>query len=332
MRCINKKIGRRGIAVLISICLYAGCLSGCGKAASFMPYDMDGSNSSFLIGSGNKADKEETFASKLCISNENFNVSAVDMSKAEAAGLFSLSDTEVIYSKNVHEPLYPASITKVMTALVAIKNGRQDDVLTASNNVTDLEAGAQNIGLKPGDSMTLDQALRIMLMYSATDVAIMVAERYGGSVEGFSEMMNAEARRIGATECYFANPNGLNNEEQLVTAYDLYLIMREASKYSLFREIISMNSYQTVYYDKNGKEKTFDKSATNGYINGNRTAPAGVYVIGGKTGTLTSAGHCLILLVSDTGGNEYVSVILKAETGDDLYSQMNDLLSLIVNS
>ena len=297
-----------------------------------MPYDMDGSNSSFLPGSGKKADKEETFAAKLCISNEDKNLSAIDLSKAEARGLFSLSDAEVLYSKNVHEPLYPASLTKVMTALVAIKNGRQDDLLTASSNVTDLESGAQKIGLQAGDSMTLDQALRIMLMYSANDVAIMVAERYGGNVEGFCNMMNEEARRLGATECFFANPNGLNNEEQLVTAYDLYLIMREASKYSLFREIISMGSYSTVYYDKNGNEKKFEKSATNGYINGTRNAPSGIYVIGGKTGTLTSAGHCLILLVSDTGGNEYIAVILKAETGDDLYSQMNDLMSLINNS
>ena len=84
----------------------------------------------------------------------------------------------MFYAKNVHEVLYPASLTKVLTALVALKNGNRDDVLTASSNVIITESGAQLCGLKPGDTMTLDQALRILLLYSANDVAIMIAEQY----------------------------------------------------------------------------------------------------------------------------------------------------------
>ena len=86
------------------------------------------------------------------------------MSEAEAAGLFSLGDKQTLYAKNIHEQLYPASITKVMTALVALKNGNREDVLTASANVTITEPGATLSGLKPGDKMTLDQALRILLI------------------------------------------------------------------------------------------------------------------------------------------------------------------------
>ena len=294
-----------------------------------MPYDAYSANSSFTVLGADQAGRAETFAADLCIANENYNEDAVDMSEAEAAGLFSLGDKQTLYAKNIHEQLYPASITKVMTALVALKNGNREDVLTASANVTITEPGATLSGLKPGDKMTLDQALRILLIQSANDVAIMIAEQYGGTAEHFCEMMNEEAVSIGATNCNFTNPHGLTEENHYVTAYDLYLIFNEACKYELFKEIIGMSSYATVYYDANGGEVSFYKPSTNWYFNGEAAAPAGITVLGGKTGTTSAARNCLVLLSSDTSGKSYISVILKSQERAVMYTEMTDLLSII---
>jgi D-alanyl-D-alanine carboxypeptidase len=214
-----------------------------------------------------------------------------------------------------------------MTALVALENASLDQVLTATDAVNITESGAQLCGLKSGDTMTLDQALHVLLMYSANDAAMLIAENIGGSVENFVEMMNEEAERLGATNTHFTNPHGLNDADHYTTAYDLYLIFNEAVKYDTFSEIIHMATYQTTFYDKNGKAKELSFKNTNGYINGNISTPENVTVIGGKTGTTAAAGHCLILLSRDTNGSPYISVILHSETGDGLYSEMSDLLS-----
>lgn len=304
-------------------------LTGCGSGSYAMPYDAYSANSSFTVLSADQAGRADTFATDLCIANENYNESAVDMSQAEAAGLFSLGDKQTLYAKNVHERLYPASLTKVMTALVALKNGNREDVLTASANVKITEPGATLSGLKPGDRMTLDQALRILLIQSANDVAVMIAEQYGGTVEHFCEMMNEEARAIGATNCNFTNPHGLTDEEHYITVYDMYLIFNEACKYELFKEIIGMSAYSTVYYDENGGEISFDKASTNWYFNGEAAAPTGITVLGGKTGTTNAARNCLVLLSSDTSGKSYISIVLKSEERGILYTEMTDLLSVI---
>ncbi len=328
MRCTNKATNKRISAILLC-CFCTIFLTGCGNSDYALPYDAYSANGSFTVLSAVPADKAETFAADLCVVNENYNENAVDMSGAEAAALFSLSDSETLYAKNVHEVLYPASLTKVMTALVALKNGNREDVLTASANVKITESGAQVVGLKAGDTMTLDQALRILLLYSANDVAIMIAEQSGGTAEHFCEMMNAQAQAIGATNCNFVNPNGLTDENHYVTAYDMYLIFNEACKYELFKEIISMPSYTTVYHDANGAEIQFEKPTTNRYLNGDAPLPSGVTVIGGKTGTTSAARNCLVLLSSDTSGKSYISVILKSEQRETLYTEMTDLLGII---
>lgn len=323
MRCTNKN----RLAVCASVCVLF--LTGCGSGSYAIPYDAYSANSSFTVLSADQAGRADTFAADLCIANENYNEDAADLSQAEAAGLFSIGDKQTLYSKNVHERLYPASLTKVMTALVALKEGNREDVLTASANVRITESGATLAGLKAGDTMTLDQALRILLLQSANDVAVMIAEQYGGTLEHFCEMMNEEARSIGATNCNFTNPHGLTDEEHYVTAYDMYLIFNEACKYELFKEIIGMSAYSTVYYDMSGGEISFEKPSTNWYFNGEATAPTGITVLGGKTGTTSAAGNCLVLLSSDTSGKSYISVILKAPERGILYTEMTDLLTVI---
>lgn len=251
------------------------------------------------------------------------------MSQVEAAALFGLDRKEVLYAKNIHERLHPASLTKVVTALVALENGQLDQTLTATDAVNITESGAVLCGLKRGDTMTLDQALRILLVYSANDAAMLIAENIGGGVEHFVEMMNEKAHELGATNSHFTNPHGLTDSDHYTTAYDLYLLFNAAVQYDTFNEIIHMSGYQTVFYDKDGREKAFDKSNSNRFLQGEYQAPANVTVIGGKTGTTSAAGNCLILLSRDENGSPYISVILRAEGPDILYGRMVDLLDEI---
>ncbi|MCM1112247.1 MAG: serine hydrolase [Muribaculum sp.] len=321
---------KRMSALCLAAVMAAMLLSGCGSLKYDMDYQSAAKVSSFNVTVGQTAGSAKPFASELCVVTQDLtDDESVDMSRAEAAVLFDLNNKDVLYAKNAHEQLYPASITKVMTALVALQNSSLDQVLTATDAVRITESGAQLCGLKAGDSMTLNQALHILLMYSANDVANLIAENVGGSVDQFVEMMNAEARRLGATNTHFANAHGLTDENHYTTCYDLYLIFNEAVKYETFSEIIQKTSYQTTYYDRNGREKEVNYSTTNRFLKGDASAPVNINVIGGKTGTTQAAGNCLILLSRDTQGSPYISVILRAENVDYLYSQMTDLLDEI---
>ena len=334
MKCTNNRkyslFPKRMPAVILLLSVFF-CTS-CGSSQYVMPYTVSSEVSSFrIVNLEESKGTAEAFAKDLCVVNSDVNLSAVDMTKASSAGLFDLNDCNTIYAKNIHEKLYPASLTKVMTALVAMKYGSTDMMLTASSNVKIQESGAQVCGIKEGDQMTLNQALHLLLINSANYAAVFIAEGLAGSVDAFAEMMNEEALILGATNSHFINPHGLPDDNHYTTAYDMYLIMNAAVKYSLFNEIIQMDSYTTVYHDKNGAEKEVSVNNTNYYIQGTATAPGGITVIGGKTGTTNAAGHCLILLSRDTSSKPYISIIMRAEDKDALYGQMTDLLGEINN-
>ena len=221
-----------------------------------MAYHTDYDVSSFNVVSRQDARMASPFAAALCVAAGDVAAeNSPDMSQVEAAALFGLDRKEVLYARNIHERLHPASLTKVLTALVALENGQLGQTLTATDAVNITESGAVLCGLKRGDTMTLDQALRILLVYSANDAAMLIAENIGGSVEHFVEMMNEKAHALGATNSHFTNPHGLTDSDHYTTAYDLYLIFNAAVQYDTFNEIIHMSGYQTVFYDKDGKEK-----------------------------------------------------------------------------
>ena len=327
MKCTSNKIKQ-----LSAICLTAAfLLTGCGPSQYDMPYTADSEVSSFrIVNVEEERGVAVPFASDLCVVSEDISADDLEIT-ASSAGLFDINNKNTIYAKNVHEKLYPASLTKVMTALVALKHGSSDMTLTATANVKILESGASVCGIKEGDQMTLDQALHLLLINSANDAAIMIAEGIAGSVEAFADMMNEEALALGATNTHFVNPHGLSDDNHYTTAYDMYLIMNEAVNYGLFNEIIHMDSYSTVYTDKNGASKEISVNSTNYFIQGTAQAPDGITVLGGKTGTTNAAGHCLILLSRDSSGNPYISVIMRADSRDELYEQMTDLLGEIIN-
>ncbi|MCQ2080161.1 MAG: serine hydrolase [Lachnospiraceae bacterium] len=325
MKCISNKF-----IYLFSLIIFIVSFTGCGYSNIDIPYSADSNISSFrLVNFEATKETTDSFASKICVVDKDISNEKVNIPTGVAGGLFDSKGRNVLYAKSVHESFAPASLTKIMTAIVALKYGSADMMLTASSNVKIPEYDAQVMDLKPGDQMTLDQALHFLLIYSANDVAIMIAEGVGGSIENFVSMMNQEAIAIGATNTHFANPHGLTQDDHYTTPYDMYLMMNEASQYELFNEIIHSDAYETVYYDAAGNEKSMTVKSTNLYIQGNKQAPSGVTVVGGKTGTTNAAGHCLVLLSRDTKSNPFISIIMRAETKENLYSYMSSLLDLV---
>ena len=321
VRCTNKLLRALSI-VLLGIFCVTGC-SGLSYSSKYTVSSSPDDNRKTLY--------YPTFASDLCVADEDISGSGVEITEVASAGLFDLTKKETLYAKNVNMQVQPASLTKVMTALVALKYGSLDQVLVAGSDVYVSESGAQKINLKEGDRLTLDQALRILLIYSANDVANLIASNVGNSIEDFVSLMNKEALSIGATNSHFVNPHGLTADDHYVTAYDMYLIFNAAMEYDVFSEIINTTEYSTTYLDANGSSKEITVSSTNAYLKGDKQQPAGVTVIGGKTGTTQAAGHCLILLARDTASNPYIAVIMRDTDSGLLYNDMSLLLNEIVN-
>lgn len=252
--------------------------------------------------------------------------SSADIGTVKACGLFDVDDGKTVIEENLTTRLYPASTTKIMTALLAIKYGDLDKMLTASAKVSDMEWEAQRIGIEEGDKMTMDQALHYLMVYSANDAGNLIAENIGKDYDDFIRMMNEEAARIGATNTHFVNPHGLHDKNHYTTAYDLFLIFKECIKYPKFLEIAKLGHYSTVFHDKNGGIRAIEVSSTDGYVKGSRKSPDRIKVLGGKTGTTDQAGCCLIILSEYDTGRRFVSVILGARSHSYLYACMNRLL------
>ena len=325
MKCTNRLLISAGLILSVF-------LGGCSSSNILTPYTLDSDVSAFSITNHSTDIKIDSFASNLCVGNANVTkYTSVNMAEATSAALFDVNNTNIIYGKNIHERLEPASLTKVLTAVVALEEGNLDDIITVTNDVNINESGATLCGLKPGDTLTLNQALHALLIQSANDAANAIAVHLGGSLEGFADLMNQKAVELGATNSHFVNPHGLSDDDHYTTAYDLYLIFNKAIEYEAFREIIHMENYSTVYQDSVGNEKEMEFKTTNLFLRGNYKSPDKVTVIGGKTGTTNAAGNCLIVLSKDTAGNPYISVILRSKERQLMYEQMIDLLEEIYN-
>lgn len=276
--------------------------------------------------------RNSIFCKDLCVAEGDAEEIEADTSEAGAALFFNIDTKEVLYAKNIYERLYPASTTKLMTALVALKNGDLDAQTTVSQeSVTFHESGVSTAKLKAGDVLTLRQLLYALLLPSANDAANVIAEQIAGSQDQFVAMMNAEAKEIGATGSHFVNANGLHDENHYTTAYDLYLIFQAAMQYDDFMEIIQQKEYTATYTASDGSAIEATWSSSNKFTSGAVTVPDGVQAVGGKTGTTTAARSCLVQLFTDAQGQRYVAIILGCKERGILYEEMQSFLSNLNN-
>ena len=233
--------------------------------------------------------------------------------QCSSAVLMDAKYGELLYGKNANEKAYPASLTKLMTALLtleAIESGavREDTAVAADVSATaDLVQGASTLGIKTGSVLTVEELLYCMLLPSANEAANMLASAVDGSIPDFVEHMNRRAGELGCRGTHFVNPHGLHDDQHYTTACDLALIMVEDLKYELFRTIISTAIHTIPATETHPEYYFFNTNAliSNMYYQG--------YVydkcIGGKTGRTDEAGRCLAAAAED-GDELFVSVVL----------------------
>ena len=267
------------------------------------------------------------------------DASAADTGSYDAS---ALSDTpallvnkttnEVLYYNKAFNEVAPASLTKLMTALLALKYGTMTDTITLTAEMNyNMVSAAQTCGFLAGDQVTLKDLFNGMLVYSGNETANAIGIYLAGNMTDFVAMMNDEAVKLGATNSYFVTANGLDATGHYSSAYDLYLIFDECMKYDDFVNAIETANLSISYQSSDGTAKTTDLTTTNYYLKGEATSPDGLTVYGGKTGTTDEAGACLICYVKDTAGQEYIAVSLGNSSKTELYSQMNKILAKILN-
>ncbi|WP_349947702.1 serine hydrolase [Lacrimispora sp. BS-2] len=230
--------------------------------------------------------------------------------QSEGAVLMDASTGTLLYSKNGETRYYPASITKLMTALLVVEKSNLSETVTFSKAATtNLESGAVTLGLTEGDKLTVEQSLYGLMLKSANEVANGLAEHVSGSVGAFSALMNARAKELGCTGTNFVNPNGLNSSSHYTTPHDMALIARAAYQNETVRKVSSTLSYQIP-----ATKKASARTVTMGHkmINpgDSRYYPG---VIGGKTGYTSLAGNTLVTCV-EKNGVRLIAVIMKSKS------------------
>ena len=312
-----------GLVLSLSLCL-SGCSVGLKDAYS-LKERIPSIEASFAA----EEEAAKGFASDLCVISDEGSFNPEDVT-SQAGALFDLTDREVLYSKDAFEKLYPASITKVMTALIAIKYGNLEDQVTVTEDAGITETGATLCGIQPGDTLTLKQILYGLMLPSGNDAGAAIAIHMSGSIDAFADKMNEEAKRLGATDTHFMNPHGLHDEDHYTTAYDLYLIFNEALKYPEFRTVTVSTAYTANYTNKAGESISKTWRGGNWYLTGEHETPEGLTVFSGKTGTTKAAGYCLIMAEKDTSDREFISVVLNSDSRLQLYDNLTNIISKFV--
>lgn len=261
--------------------------------------------------------------------NPNITYAAEPQINGQYAVLMDYETGEVLYEKNPHEKMYPASTTKGWTGYLVIKN--VDDLnskVTIDYDLGYIDGSAMYI--KKGETYTVRQLLEGLLVHSSNDAAVVLANYVSGSVEEFASLMNEEAKKIGAKGTHFNNPNGLPDTNHYTTAYDMALMAREAMTNEVFRDIVNNRSVHFEPTSENPYARTF--VSTNKFISGGRQIPyKGKYVDikydiveGLKTGFTNAAGKCL-LTSAYKDDLRLITAVFKS-TGDEVYVDSRTLL------
>ncbi|MDE6405223.1 MAG: D-alanyl-D-alanine carboxypeptidase [Lachnospiraceae bacterium] len=252
-------------------------------------------------------------------SNEIDNWPVGPQISAQAAILMDANTGVILYSKNIHERLYPASTTKIMTALLAMEKGNLDDMVEFSHDaVFSVPSDGSNMGMDVGESISLEECLYGIMVASANEAANAAGEYISGSIEDFVGLMNERAEEIGCTDTHFVNPNGLHDPQHYTSAYDLALISSFFFRNEMLCKISNTGRYhfeatptQPDDFYKNNKHKL---------INGEIPYEG---ILGGKTGYTDDSRQTLVTC-AEQNGMRLVCVVFKEESPD----QFNDTVEL----
>lgn len=254
---------------------------------------------------------------------------------SEAVLIMESSTGKVVYEKNGYQKKYPASTTKILTAILAIEHCNLDESATASEfAINSIPSGYSTANIQIGETLSVRDLLYALMLQSANESAVILAEHISGSQEAFADLMNKKAVEIGCKNTNFVNPNGIHNENHYTTAYDLALMAKYAMKNETFREIVKTTSFTlpaTNAYPAN--TRTYNNT-NNLIIYDNRNRPDNYYykeATGIKTGYTSFAKNCLVSS-AEKNGIEYICVVLGAsiiyEDGHSISARYVDTINL----
>lgn len=260
------------------------------------------------------------------------NVNTVEAKKltlsADSAIVMDVDSGAILYEKNIDKKQYPASITKIMTSLVAIENSSMSETVTYSKSaVLNLESGASNIGLVPGEKMSMEESLYAILLMSANEACNGVAEHIAGSIDNYVNLMNQRAKELGCTGTHFANTNGLWMKNHYTTAHDMALISREAYKNPDFAEITGTKRYNIKKTNK-AKNGHYLFNHHGMLLAGNYPQYVYEHCVGGKTGYTSKCRYTLVTYAKKDGMT-LVSVVMRAEAPWNDLNEYTDTLKLL---
>lgn len=243
------------------------------------------------------------------------------------------TDKYAYVSKDIYKRMYPASMTKLMTAMVVLdkvndKTISLDDVVTVEHYYDLTSEGVLPTEMTPGCKITVKDLLYTLLIQSNNYYALILADYVSGSEEAFCELMNQKALSLGATGTHFANPHGLDNVDHYTTAYDMYLIIKAAHSYDEIRTIDTFDAYNYYYYNSAGNPIEMNISPTNLFMSGDVALPSGYTIEVWKTGTTDGAGNCLALFLT-RDGKDYMLVASAEESKAVLYDAIVTMLCLV---
>lgn len=257
----------------------------------------------------------------------SINVFAVEEEldvEAKASLIVENNSGRILYEDNANKKNYPASVTKILTAIIVLENCELDDTAVVTNSaISNIPSGYVLAPLFVGEEMKIKDLLYALMLKSANDAAYVLAEHVGGSVDGFSDMMNKKAEELGCKNSHFVNPNGIHNENHYTTAYDMYLISKYAMENEDFEKIVSTYQYTLPATNKYRNNDRVMKN-TNIFVNPN-SKYYDKNIKGIKTGTTTQAGNCLI---TDIKKDDFdvITVVLGAETSDSKFSETSKMI------
>ena len=228
---------------------------------------------------------------------------------SKAAILVEVSTGRILYEKNSTKQLYPASTTKVMTAILVLEKCNLTDMVTVNETALgNLPSGYVTCDLQVDEEISVNDLLYALMVKSANDAAYVLAKHVGGSVDAFADLMNIKAREIGCTGTHFVNPNGVHDDRHYSTAYDLYLITKYAMQNETFRKLVATTEYTLPATNKYpNADRSF--TTTNQLLNPESTAYYYKYATGVKTGYTSQAGNCIISMAS-RDGLDFIAVVL----------------------
>lgn len=228
--------------------------------------------------------------------------------------LMDASTGKVLLQKDMNLQLYPASTTKILTAIIAIEKLDLTSKLTASRSaIMAIPSGYSNAGIKVGESLSVNDLLEMFLIHSANEVGYIFAEEISGNIENFANLMNQKALELGCTNTHFTNPSGIHDVNHYSTAYDMALIAKYCMKNETFRNIVNKKSCKFSATDLYPEERYF-KNTNSLLDSSNRYYYE--YAIGIKTGFTTQAKNCLIA-GAKKDGIELIAVMLGAEATEN---------------